>query len=450
MSFPEGFYWGAATASYQIEGAWDTDGKGPSVWDMLCRKDGAIWSGHTGDVACDHYHRYAEDVANMREIGLTAYRFSISWPRILPQGTGTVNAKGLDFYSKLVDSLLEAGIEPFVTLFHWDYPYSLYRRGGWLNDESSNWFSDYTKVVVDRLSDRVSHWMTLNEPQVFVCLGHQMGIHAPALKLDWPDLLRITHNVLLSHGKSVQTIRANARKPAQVGFAPAGKYLAPVTDDERNVEAARNRMFACPTKDLWSNSWWLDPMFRGAYPEDGMRTFADALPPIRSADMETISQPLDFFGMNLYQGTFVRADRSGAAVDVGFETGHPMTAFAWYVVPEVLYWATKFFYERYAKPIYVTENGLSNLDWVSLDGKVHDPQRIDFTHRYLKELSRAADDGVEVGGYFHWSLMDNFEWAQGYKERFGLIYVDYSSQKRILKDSAHWYGSVIRENGGNL
>ncbi len=250
--FPEGFVWGVAAASYQVEGAWNEDGKGPSVWDMFCRKPGAVWQGQTGDVACDHYHRYAEDVALIKALGAKAYRLSISWPRVLPMGTGTVNEKGLDFYDRLVDELLGAGIDPYITLFHWDYPYELYCRGGWLNPDSSDWFGDYTSVVVKKLSDRVSHWMTLNEPQVYLGAGHQDGRHAPGLQLDFREVLQATHNSLLAHGKSVMAIRANAVQKPVVGFAPIGSVHFPASSDPADVEAARKQMFAVSKKNVWN------------------------------------------------------------------------------------------------------------------------------------------------------------------------------------------------------
>ena len=450
MSFPKGFVWGAATASYQVEGAAGEDGKGLSVWDMMCRKEGAIWNGHTGDVACDHYHRYKEDVALMKQIGLYACRFSISWPRVIPEGIGAANPKGLEFYDRLVDELLGADIVPFVTLFHWDYPYELYCRGGWLNPDSPQWFAEHAGVVVEALSDRVVHWMTLNEPQCFIGLGHSDGVHAPGDKLGFAQVLRAAHHALLAHGRAVQAIRSNARVASQVGFAPVAMVKFPATDRPEDIEAARSAMFSITERTCFNNTWWLEPVLRGRYPEDGLELFGAAVPQIRDGDMETICQPLDFFGTNVYQGTPVRADEHGQPQVVPHPVGHPLTAFRWPVTPEALYWAPRLFWERYGLPIFITENGMSNVDWVSLDGKVHDPQRIDFLNRYLLQLRKAIEDGVDVRGYFQWSIMDNFEWAEGYKQRFGLIYVDYPTQKRIMKDSAHWYREVIASNGASL
>ena len=454
MSFPNNFVWGAAAASYQVEGAAFEDGKGLSVWDMFCRKEGTVWRGQTGAVACDHYHRYREDVAIMKEIGLQAYRLSISWPRVIPTGTGAVNPKGLDFYDRLVDELLAAGIEPWVTLFHWDYPYDLYCRGGWLNPYSSDWFADYTAVIADALSDRVTHWMTHNEPACFTGLGHQEGRHAPGDRLGFAQVLWATHNALLAHGKAVQVLRARARRPLQISLAHAGGYMVPASHQAADVEAARREMFAIdPTRrHMFNPGWWLDPIFFGRYPEDGWQAFGADAPPIKDGDMKTIKQPLDFLGVNLYfqQGPSIRAGVGGQPNYVPFADGNPLTAFRWNVTPEVIYWAPRFLYERYHAPIVITENGMSNIDWISLDGHVHDPQRIDYTQRYLLAYERAGRDGVDIRGYFYWSILDNFEWAEGFKERFGLVYVDYPSQRRVLKDSAYWYRQVIAANGANL
>lgn len=447
MAFKKNFVWGAASAAYQVEGAAFEDGKGLSVWDMMCRKPDAIKEGYTGDVACNHYHRYKEDVALMNEIGLKAYRLSISWPRVIPAGTGAINSKGLDFYDRLVDELLQKGITPYITLFHWDYPYELYKKGGWLNPDSSDWFADYTKVVVDKLSDRVSHWFTLNEPQCFINIGHYFGTHAPGLKLDLTDVLQAQHNALLSHGKAVQVIRKYSKTESKVGYAPIGDVMSPFTNSPEDIEAARKYMFSVNGQNLWSNTLWMDPVYLGKYPEDGLEAFKGHVPDIGQEDMKTICQPLDFFGFNHYQGPRIRAGKDGKPEVVPFEEGYPKTSMKWNVTPCSLYWGPKFFYERYKKPIIITENGLSNNDWVSLDDKVHDPQRIDFTHRYLRELLKANDEGVDVHGYFHWTIMDNFEWAEGYNERFGMIHVDFNTQKRTIKDSGYWYKGVIDSNG---
>jgi beta-glucosidase len=452
MGFPKGFVWGAATASYQVEGAWDEDGKGLSVWDVFSEREGAVYKGQTGRVACDQYHRYLEDVELMREIGMTGYRFSVCWPRVVPDGSGSVNQKGLDFYDRLVDSLKAAGIEPYLTLFHWDYPYELYCRGGWLDSNSPDWFARYCEAVVARLSDRVTWWMTLNEPQVFVWSGHGGGTHAPGLKLDTEHIVRVAHNVLLAHGKGVQAIRAAASRPVKIGFAPQGLTRVPATDSAADIEAARQDTFAMRDEGLRCMSWWLDPVYLGRYPEDGLRLLGRRGPRIAAGDMETIRQPLDFFGLNNYNSKIVRRapEGDGGIREVPFPEGSPHTAYLWEITPEGLYWGSRFFHERYKLPIVITENGISNTDWIGLDGKVHDPQRIDFLTRYLRELRRASDDGIPVLGYFHWTLTDNFEWAAGFRERFGMIHLDVASQKRTLKDSALWYRDTIAANGANL
>ncbi len=450
MTFPKNFVWGAATASYQVEGAAREDGKGLSVWDTFCRKGGTIWNDQTGDIASDHYHRYQGDVELMRTMGLKAYRFSIGWPRVLPEGVGALSSSGLDFYDRLVDALLQAGITPYVTLFHWDYPYALYQRGGWLNPDSPEWFTEYTRVIVDRLSDRVQNWMTLNEPQCFIGYGHHEGRHAPGDRWGLAQVLQAAHNALLAHGKAVQVIRARAKSAPFIGYAPASTPIIPATESATDLDAARYAQFAITQKNVFNSSWFADPIFLGQYPEDGLAMFGQDAPSIGANDMATIAQPLDFYGVNIYQGRIVRASPEGAPETVPFPVGHPLTAFRWYVTPSAMYWGPRWFWERYRKPIIITENGISNVDWVSMDGAVHDPQRIDFTRRYLLELERAVNDGVDVRGYFHWTLIDNFEWAEGVKERFGLVYVDYQTQQRILKDSAHWYRDVIATNGACL
>ncbi|MGE5529737.1 MAG: GH1 family beta-glucosidase [Patescibacteria group bacterium] len=447
MAFPGGFVWGAAAASYQVEGGAYEDGKGLSVWDTFCRQPGRIWHSDTGDMACDHLHRYAEDVHLMAEIKLMAYRFSISWPRVIPGGTGAVNEKGLAFYDRLVDALLAHGIEPWVTLFHWDFPHALHCRGGWLNRDSADWFAEYAGVVVDRLSDRVRRWMTQNEPQCFIGGGHLHGDLAPGLRLGFADVLRAAHHALLAHGRAVQAIRARAKTEPSIGAAPVGIVKMPWRDAPEEIEAARRAMFAIEEAGFWNNTWFADPMLLGAYPEDGLRLFARDMPEIGPGDLEIIRQPLDFYGANIYEGQTVRARGDGGWEPVAAPAGHALTTMGWRVTPEALYWGPRFLYERYRLPVVVTENGMANTDWVHLDGRVHDPQRIDFLARYLREYHRAIQDGVRAEGYFLWSIMDNFEWAHGYKQRFGLIHVDYATGRRTPKDSAYWYKSVIESNG---
>ena len=449
MSFPDKFHWGAVTSAYQLEGAWDADGKGPSVWDMFTRRRGHVWGGQTGQVACDHYHRSKEDVGLMGQMGLNAYRFSVSWPRVMPNGTGAVNEAGLAFYDRLVDDLLAAGVQPWVTLFHWDFPYQLFLRGGWLNPESPVWFAKYAAAVVDRLSDRVTHWMTLNEPQCFIGLGHETGEHAPGLKLDMPEVLLAGHHALLAHGRAVEVIRERAKKKPIVGWSPAGTIYYPATESMEDVNAARvatNSVWP----GVWNNRWWGDPVVFGQYPEEGLRVYGDAAPKTTKADFKIIQQPIDFYGCNIFQGEAIKAGPGGEPVLSPLPQGHPRTLYLWNQTPEALYWGPKFLAETYKLPIIITENGMSNCDMIGHDGRVHDQVRVEFMIGYLLQLRRALAEGIDVRGYFVWSLMDNFEWQEGYKHRFGLIHVDYATQRRTLKDSALWYRDVIKSNGAEL
>jgi beta-glucosidase len=386
----------------------------------------------------------------MRQLGIRAYRLSISWPRVMPDGTGRINPAGMDFYDALIDALLGAGITPWVTLFHWDYPDALQGRGGWLNPESPEWFGAFARAVTDRLSDRVIHWMTINEPQIFIGQGHGDGTHAPGLRLDLPERLLVSHRVLLAHGLAVQEIRARARRAPMVGWAPCGRIEYPATERPEDVEAARRAMFSVTQRDSWNNTWFADPVCLGRYPDDALALFGDAVPRVGARDMETIHQPLDFYGVNIYTGTPIRADPTGMPGLVPRPPGFPQTAMGWPVAPESLRWGPRFLFERYGFPIVITENGMANLDWVGADGKIHDPQRTEFTGAYLRQLRMAISDGADVRGYFHWSIMDNFEWAEGYTKRFGLVHVDFPTGKRTLKSSADWYARVIRTNGGSL
>ena len=466
MPFKDNFAWGAATAAYQIEGAAKVDGKGLSIWDTYCSVPGNIKDGSSGEVACDHYHRYPEDVALMAQIGLKAYRFSLSWARILPEGVGAVNPAGLDYNDRLVDALLEKQIDPYATLFHWDLPEALHQQGGWMNPDIPRWFGEYTHSVAERLSDRVKHWFTLNEPQCFIGHGLLTGSKAPGLKLALGDVLTAAHHSLLAHGRAVQAIRA-VDPSAKIGAAPTGSVAYPKSESEADIKAAYEATFSIPGEgDLnpggsnhwlvtpeasWNIAWYTDPIFLGKYPEEGLAVFGDKVPQYTDAEMETISQPLDFCGINLYNGWQVEAsDRGNRWEEVPMPQGDRLTAFKWPVTPEILYWGPRFFHERYGKPIYITENGMSAHDWVDLDGEVRDFQRIDFVRRYLRQYRRAADAGIPVEGYFLWSLMDNFEWAEGYRERFGIIHVDYETQARRLKESAKWYAKVIASNGRDL
>lgn len=446
--FPAGFVWGAAAAAYQVEGAADEEGRGPSIWDVFSKIPGKIWGNHTGDVAADHYHRYPEDIALMKQLGLHAYRLSIAWPRVLPEGTGAVNAQGLDFYDRLIDELLLSGITPYVTLFHWDLPLALQWRGGWMNRDSADWFGEYAGVVAARLSDRVKHWMTFNEPTIFIGLGLQ-GVHAPGYHLTFAEILQASHHVLLAHGRAAQALRTHDPS-AQVGFALIGYSRVPWSDKPEDIAAARAATYNVTDKNLHSNAWWLDPLVFGQYPEDGLALFAGDAPKVLSGDMAVIRQPLEFAGFNIYSGDYFRAGADGKPEWVPLPIGHAVTPSNFTVLPESLYWGPKLLYERYQKPIYITENGFCSWDAIALDGGVHDGQRLDAMARYLIELNKAIRDGVPVRGYFYWSIMDNFEWMQGYKDRFGLIFIDYPTQRRVLKDSALWYKEIIASNGKGL
>jgi beta-glucosidase len=450
MGFSPNFVWGAASSSYQVEGAALEGGKKESVWDLFCRKPGVVKNGHTGSIACDHYHHFQEDIAIMKEIGIQAYRFSISWPRVLPDGTGAVNPKGMDFYQSLVDQLLEAGITPYITLFHWDFPAELYYQGGWLNENSPDWFAAYADKMVRALGDRVSYWMTINEPACYIELGLQSGAHAPGDRLGFAQVLRAAHHTLLGHGKAVQAIRAAARIPIQVGLAQTADLAFPEQETDADIEAARAFMFTIRAKNFWKTTWWTDPIFLGRYPEDGLALYQEDLPAIKPQDMETIHQPLDFFGLNMYTGYHVRAQADGNPEVVTPPAGSPFTTMGWAVHPKAIHWGPRLLYERYHSPILITENGMANTEWVSQDGKVHDPQRSDFLQRYLLEYRRLSEAGVPTLGYFYWSILDNFEWAEGYTQRFGLVHVDYATQKRTVKDSAFTYRDIIASNGDIL
>lgn len=446
MPFKKDFVWGTAASAYQIEGAAFEDGKGASIWDIFSHQQGRIFQGHHGDTACDHYHRMEEDVKLMVRLGIGAYRFSVSWPRVLPDGTGRVNEQGIAFYERLAELLLAYGITPYATLYHWDLPYALYRRGGWMNPDSPKWFSEYAALAGRRLGDKVKHFITFNEPQVFIGCGFIQGVHAPGVRLERRECLQMAHHVLLAHGRAVQALRA--RVPGVcIGFAPTSDAAIPVRETPCDIEAARTAFFSTKGGDdwVWSAAWWSDPVLLGEYPSDGRKLMEEDMPKIGGEDLKIISQPIDFYGQNIYRGEPVEAAPEGGYQYGKRPAGGPRTAMGWHVNFDCLYWGAKFLYERYRKPLYITENGMSCHDWISLDGKVHDPARIDYLHRHLQGLCRAAEEGADIAGYFQWSLLDNFEWAQGYSERFGLVYVDFDTLERIPKDSFAWYQRVIRE-----
>ena len=443
--FCKDFLWGAAAAAHQIEGAYLEDGKGMGIWDTFEQETGYIIRNENGNVACDHYHRYREDVAIMKELGLKSYRFSVSWPRVMPEGYGTVNEKGLQFYIDLVNELTEAGIEPMVTLFHWNLPTAIYELGGWENPQVVDWFEQYTDVVTTALGKKVKYWMTFNEPQLFIGAGLNAGVFAPFEKKSTEALMRISKNVYLAHGKAVRIIRKNCQNSI-VGMAPTGEIVIPRDMNAESIERARKLSFSMKKESFTSSiTWWSDPIFFGKIPEDAQAIFGECLPVLTEEEWEIVTEPLDFYGFNVYQG-LEDLDSTEEYGPYAYP-GSPKTSMDWNVTPEVLYWSCRFLYERYGKPIMITENGMSSFDWVSLDGKVHDPNRIDFLHRYLRSIKDAVSEGIPVLGYQYWSIMDNFEWINGYDKRFGLVYVDYRTQKRTIKDSACWYRDVIATNG---
>ena len=446
--FPDGFLWGVACAAYQCEGAWNEDGKGPSIWDDFCHDQGGahIKNGDTGDVACDVYHRWREDVALMQAHHIKAYRFSISWPRVIPQGVGAVNEKGLQFYSDLVDELLKNGIEPMITLYHWDLPSALQLRGGWLNPDIEDWFGEYARLIAERFKGRVRRFMTINEPQCVTGLGYGSGTFAPGLCVRHEDLARIYHHICLAHSAAQRQIKAICGPEAEVGIVPCGRLCFPQEDTPENREAAYRATFAMDEKGwIFNYNIVLDSLILRRYEETApaaVRRFADTIPQSEWARMEAP----DFIGINVYRGDMVDADGKPVPLAVG----HPVTACKWEITPQVLHYAPLNLQRRYGLPIYVTENGLSCNDFVFLDGQVHDPERIDFLCRYLRELRLGIEEGAPVKGYLQWSFLDNFEWASGYDERFGIIYVDYATQRRIPKDSARWFTQVIDSNGACL
>ncbi|WP_309398520.1 GH1 family beta-glucosidase [Cerasicoccus maritimus] len=449
--FPDGFIWGASTAAYQIEGAWNEDGKGPSVWDMFTQQKDRTWKNSDGKIACDHYHRYKEDIALMRQIGIKAYRFSISWPRIMPNGTGKVNEKGIAFYDNLINELLDNDIEPWVTIFHWDLPYDLFLRGGWLNRKSADWFANYTKILVDRFSDRVKHWITINEPQCFIQLGHKSGTHAPGLQLGMPEVLLAAHHTLLAHGRAVSVIReySKSKKPI-IGWAPACSVYCPATQSVEDLAAARQAFNGVFPDGVWNNRWWGDPVVFGCYPENGLRTFGDAVPKATASDFDIISQPIDFYGCNISHGVLVKASAMGGPEKVESGQNTNLSLYGWPQVPDCIYWGPKYISELYSLPVVITENGFTDIDQVHFDGAVHDSNRINFLIKHLLSLRKAISEGIDVRGYFHWSYCDNFEWQEGYRQRFGLVHIDYNTQKRTIKDSAFTYKGIAESNGESI
>jgi len=437
-SFPADFVWGASTASYQIEGAARVDGRGESVWDRFSATPGKVRGGDTGEIACDFYHRYRDDVHLMRELGLDAFRFSIAWPRVLPAGRGSVNAAGLDFYDRLVDALLEQEIEPFATLFHWDTPQALEDAGGWPVRATADAFVEYVQAVVGRLGDRVRFWTTHNEPWVHAWIGHAWGEHAPG-RTSEADAVAAAHHLLLSHGWAVTAIR-EASPGAQVGISLNLHHAYPHSSSPEDEAAAWQI-------DGEGNRWFLDPIFRGAYPADLLERNELVAPLVRDGDLESMAAPIDFLGVNNYFRFLVGAGADGPRLVPNPEEEH--TAMGWEVYPDGLYRLLVRVAEDYAPPgIYVTENGAAFGDVRVHDGSVHDPERMAYLEAYIDAMSRAMRAGAPVKGYFVWSLLDNFEWAHGYSKRFGLVYVDYPTLERVPKDSFHWYRGLIASRQG--
>ncbi|HEX2925355.1 MAG TPA: GH1 family beta-glucosidase [Ruminiclostridium sp.] len=445
MSFKEGFVWGTATAAYQIEGCVNEGGRGESVWDEFCRTKGNIDDGDSGDLACDSYHRFSEDIQLMKQIGVKAYRFSISWTRILPKGTGEINMEGVNYYNNLIDELLENGIEPYVTLFHWDYPMELQYKGGWLNPESPQWFANYAAICSGLFSDRVKYWVTSNESQCYIGFGLGTGWHAPGLKLPANQVVRAWHHNLKGLGLAAKAIRENAKGEVKVGLVSCGEVGIPASECEADIQAARNVLFDRETTEELNFGYGdlFDPAIKGRYPE----RLIPYLPKGWQDDMKDICVPLDFVGLNVYIGAVVKGSEKSKYEYQKLPVGIGKTSMEWAFKPESLYWVTRLIYERYNIPVYITENGMANNDWISTDGKINDTQREDYMNQYLSALSKSIDDGADVRGYFYWSLLDNFEWAYGYSKRFGLVYVDYSNYSRKLKQSALRYKSIIETNG---
>jgi beta-glucosidase len=439
LKFPDGFLWGTATAAYQIEGAHDADGKGPSIWDTFSHTPSKIYENHNGDVACDHYHRYRDDVAIMAELGLNAYRFSISWPRVIPGGLGTPNHKGLDFYSRLADALLERNIRPFVTLYHWDLPQAMEDRGGWGARDTAAAFGDYAALMGRTLGDRVKDWITLNEPLASTSAGYIFGIHPPG-KQDPPLAFQVSHHLNLAHGHAVRALRATVRG-VRVGITQVSLPVYPASESDADRQAARRY-------DGFVNRWYWEPPLRGTYPADVGERLGPLAPKILDSDLTLISPPIDFFGHNSYSRAVVRDDPASVllgATQVSPE-GKPQTEMGWEIYPEHLYDALMRITRDYGAPeIYITENGAAFADEV-VSGAVHDPQRIDYLRSHLSAAHRAIQEGAKLRGYFCWSLLDNFEWSFGYSKRFGIVYVDYPTQRRIVKASGRFFSEVARRN----
>ena len=440
-AFPKDFLWGAASSAYQIEGYSLEDGGGASIWDTFAHTPGKIAYEDNGDIACDSYHRYEEDLELLKELGVKAYRFSTSWARIDPHADGCWNQAGIAYYDKIVDGCLARGIEPYITLYHWELPQSAEDRGGWRNEETAYAFGRFAKMMAEHFKGRVKNYFTLNEPQCTTSLGHQQGIHAPGLKMDLQTQFRVHVHQMIAHGLAQRAIK-ETDPTAIVGIASTGNLCYPETDAD--IEAARKATFAT-AEEFWifTHQWLLDPICLGRFPDCAGTALEPLVRTVSAEQLEIIHTVPDILGFNVYNGHAIRASGDGFEY-VAKYPGYPRTALKWPVTPEVLDYGMRFLHERYGKPMYITENGLSCNDKIYLDGKVHDLDRIDFLARYLTCLNQAIENGADIRGFFHWALTDNFEWHSGFGERFGLVFVDYPTVTRIPKDSFHWYKEVIR------
>lgn len=449
--FPDNFAWGVATASYQIEGATEADGRQPSVWDTLSATPGRVLNGDTGAIACDHYHRYEADVKRMAELGVRHYRFSIAWPRIIPDGRGAVNEAGIDFYKRLVDCLHDHNITPHATLFHWDSPQALEDRyGSWQSREMAKDYADYVSAVVGRLGDRINHWMTINEIVCFTHMGYDVDTdppHAPGTRVrSRKDVWQTSHYALLAHGLGCQAIRAASPGPCSIALVDNPAVTVPISEAPEHIAAAQKAFHTCGT-----NGGIIFPALTGAYSSVMLEQLGADAPDIQEGDLAIIHQPVDALGLNIYTGTYVRAadnDRGYEFLD--YPKGYPRLHMPWlWVVPEALYWAARHVHDTLGQrelPLIVTENGCAAQDEVNAQGDVIDTDRILYLRQYLKAVHRAVSEGYPVQGYFLWSFMDNFEWAWGYDRRFGILYTDYATQQRIPKSSFHWYADCIKQN----
>jgi len=448
IAFPKDFLWGSATASYQVEGAWNIDGRGESIWDRYSHTPGNVKGGWTGDVACDNYHRFPEDVAIMKQMNLRSYRYSIAWPRIQPSGSGASNQKGIDFYKRLTDAVLGAGMRPLVTLFHWDLPQTLEDQGGWPNRDTAARFADYVEIVIKTLGDRINTWAIFNEPWVFTYVGYAEGRHAPG-KTDFDLFLKSAHTVNLAQGDAFRAIKAIAPK-SKVGTAFSMSPATPRTSSAEDAAAARRF-------DAFNNVWFLETALRGRYPEAFVHGTPLETMGFQSGDEKRMIAPLDYIGVNYYFRRIVSASTSTTAASskvsydaMGFAIAMgkngPLTEIGWEVYPRGLYDIVQRVSKDYKLPIEITENGCSYGDYPDANGRVADNRRIDYYREHLRELARAIRDGADVRGYHAWSILDNFEWAEGYTQRFGLVYIDFPTQRRYMKDSAKWFSKIASTN----